>query len=363
MMGLPMQIRPQSQKGIALVSVLISIAIITGLVSSLAYQQFIQSRRAGVVLHREQAIMYLYAVESYAKILLNIDSTQFSTDWFGPEEPWGRGISNDFEGGTVQADIIELDGRFNLNNLRRIPSEEEINSGGQDVNLRSVWHNCYVQLLKLSEDEGMENPQVMVETVEDWLDPDVVARSNGAEDAYYQSPTDLGGSYKPSNYLLGNVQELALIKGYQELFAEGKQPKLLRQLTVLPSSTTTININTATNNVLQCLEPEGKLTAEMAEFIRTQREQKPFEKVADFIQTLDEKYPTTKTTIDEQGNSTEQSVSWKELLPVKHLDVRSRFALLRSKLTFGNSNLVAFTWLQRTEDGAVRVLRRSFVPS
>ena len=351
------------QRGIALVTVLISVAIITGLVSNLAYQQFIQSRRAGVVLHREQAIMYLFAVEAYAKILLNLDSIQSGTDSHTQLEPWGRGINNPFEGGNIKAAIIELDGRFNLNNLRRLPTEEEINSGKQDVNLRSIWHECFKQLLGNYTEELKADTEALTEAVEDWLDEDVQQRAKGAEDIYYQSPSDLYGSYKPANHLIGDVQELALIKGFEELFAETKAPTLLRQLAALPSTTTTINVNTATAEVLGCLEPEGRLTRNVANRIIAARENTPFESLSGMIDLLNKEFPVKKMVTKEDGSTAEEVVTWDKLLPMRYLDVRSYFALLRAELSFGFSNLVAYSLLQRTPDGAVRILRRSMEPS
>jgi len=199
--------------------------------------------------------------------------------------------------------------------------------------------------------------------VEDWLDADVNERSKGAEDSYYQSPTDLHGSYKPANHLLGDVQELALIRGFEELFAENKAPTLLRQLTALPSATTTININTATPEVLTCLEPEGKLTSDIAARIVAERELAPFEKLADLVNLLDKEHPMQKQVTKEDGGTTTETVSWSQLLPMDHLDVRSKFALLRAELSFGFSNLVAFSLMQRTADGSVRILRRSLNPT
>ena len=333
------------QRGVALVSVLVTVALIVGLVSTLSYQQTISARRTGQILHTDQAIMYLFAAEAFAKILLNLDSQQNAYDYYSPNEPWGQGIENDYDGGSLVSSLIELNGRFNLNNLRRLPNAEEINSGKKDINLSSVWKPCYQSILESTVGTNSESDiQTMIESFEDWLDEDVVERSLGAEDGYYSSVSSLEKSYKTGNNLIVDPRELVLVRGYAPLFAATGEEKassaetFLRQVTTLPIINSKVNVNTATDIVLSCLEPEARLTSEIAARVISQREENPFLDVDAFYKLLDGEYPVTQEVVNEQTQETEtQTIAWKKLIPTSAITVASEFFYDENCINFRSS--------------------------
>ena len=354
------------QKGVALVSVLVTVALIVGLVSTLSYQQTISARRTGQILHTDQAIMYLFAAEAFAKILLNLDSQQNAYDYYSASEPWGQGIENNYDGGSLVSSLIELNGRFNLNNLRRLPNDEEINSGKKDINLSSTWKSCYQSILESTVSTSSENDvKIMIESLEDWLDEDVIERSLGAEDGYYSSVSSLEKSYKTGNNLIVDPRELVLVRGYSSLFTtknddeELPAHEFLRQVTALPITNSKVNINTATDLVLSCLESEARLTSEIATRVISKRDESPFTNIDAFYTLLDEEYPVTQETLNQQTQEIEtKTIAWNTLIPKNTVTVASEFFMMKTVLTFGVADVTAYSTLQRTPDGGVRVIRR-----
>lgn len=354
------------QSGIALVSVLVSVALIVGLVASLSYKQSINARRTGQILHTDQAIMYLFASEAFAKVLLNLDAQQNAYDYYSPKEPWGQGIQNNYDGGELESSLIELNGRFNVNNLYREASEEEINSGKKDVNLSSSWRSCYKKILEsTSTDAAEDNITTMVDSIEDWIDSDVIGRSLGAEDNFYSSVSSLENSYKTGNNLIVDVRELALVRGYAQLFQkqEGKKksapPAVFRHITALPITNSKININTATEVVLTCLEPESRLTSEVADRIISRRESEPFTKISELYTLLDAEYPVEEETVDPTTQEKKvKKMLWNTLIPKNTISVSSSFFKMKSRLVFGLADVTAYSTMQRTPDSSVRIIKR-----
>jgi general secretion pathway protein K len=83
---------------------------------------------------------------------------------------------------------------------------------------------------------------IFMDSFQDWIDRDDLARVNGAESPYYRSH---GFPYTPRNYDLQYMEELALIRGIDaELYK-----RISPSLTILPN--TGFNPNTAGDSVLK----------------------------------------------------------------------------------------------------------------
>lgn len=107
-------------------------------------------------------------------------------------------------------------------------------------NLDTINRNALERLLK-RDLKDRENASAPMESLLDWIDEDKLARTNGAEESYYQGR---GLPYLPRNYALQYLDELEFVRGFdEELFN-----KLQAQLTLLPS--TGFNPNTAGDEVL-----------------------------------------------------------------------------------------------------------------
>lgn len=85
---------------------------------------------------------------------------------------------------------------------------------------------------------------VLVDTLVDWVDPDEMTQLNGAESEYYES---LDPPYKAKNRMLDTVDELILIKGFDEIIPDREITvfdALAGYFTVYPSDGK-LNINAA----------------------------------------------------------------------------------------------------------------------
>jgi general secretion pathway protein K len=161
------------------------------------------------------------------------------------------------------------------------------------------------------------------------LDSDSVPRyPAGAEDESYinrQPP------YRAANRPLAHVAELLLIEGVDAEIYE----KLRSHVAALPERSS-INVNTASSEVLRSLAQD--VTEEDAEILIRARNQKPFEKVQDFLQHD----ALAGLTVEATGISVESSYFLVEG------DVRMGRLLLRHRST-----------MHRPSKGKVRVVRRS----
>jgi general secretion pathway protein K len=83
---------------------------------------------------------------------------------------------------------------------------------------------------------------IFVDSFQDWIDRDDLARVNGAEAPYYRSQ---GFAYTPRNYDLQYMEELTLIRGVDaDLYK-----RIYPSLTILPNNG--FNPNTASDSVLK----------------------------------------------------------------------------------------------------------------
>ncbi len=135
-------------------------------------------------------------------------------------------------------------------NGREIPLADDLSLRIQESNgllsigrMESIDRSALVRFIagKIKDRTNQEDPNVLAESLLDWIDEDGLARVNGAEDAYYQNR---GLPYLPRNYPLQYSEELRLVRGFDEDLCS----KIQRQVTILPS--TGFNPNTAADDVL-----------------------------------------------------------------------------------------------------------------
>jgi general secretion pathway protein K len=96
-----------------------------------------------------------------------------------------------------------------------------------------------------------ETADGIVDSIQDWRDPDDFVRLHGAESDYYMS---LPRPYKAKNADFESVEELLLVKGvtYELLYGKGDKPGLADFVTVY-SESGKINIGAAPREVLMAL--------------------------------------------------------------------------------------------------------------
>ncbi len=239
----------QTERGFALIQVLLVFAMLAIIVARLQYEQKIQIERAYQSLFLSQAQAYIDSAEDIARVGLALDRQDNETDHLG--ELWNRpAVSFPVEQGVISLEMNDLQGRFNLNSLHPGAPNPE----GAQTGLKRL-------LLTLGLDENM------ADELSDWFDSD-----SGAEFNY----SDQEPPYTPSFQPMADTSELLLLKSVDRDVLAVLQPFVA----ALPPQTE-LNINTAPAEVLMTIAPylsEGDVDSFVQERI-----EEPYESVDDLL--------------------------------------------------------------------------------
>lgn len=212
------------QRGLALITAMLVVAIAATTAAYLALDQQIWLRQSENLSDRAQADVVRAGAMEWAVTILAKDAKDSQNDDL--TEDWAKDLPPlAVEGGQVVGRIVDAQGKFNLNNLVRAgkPSPPDI--------------GAFRHLLQSHD----LNPD-LTDAVLDWIDADSDAGAAGAEDIDY---LQLKTPYRTANQPLQSVEELRLVRGFTREMVD----KLRPLLTALPQPTAT-NINTADKKVL-----------------------------------------------------------------------------------------------------------------
>jgi general secretion pathway protein K len=242
------------QRGTALITAMLVVALATAVAASLTWELFLDQRRAFGRLAVDQGLMYSLGAEAWAKTILREDAQDNQVDH--PGEAWATRLTPlPIEGGQIQGRIEDLNGRFNLNNL--------IDAAGATDPVAVEGFRRLLMALDLD--------TRMADRMADWIDRDLEPNfPDGAEDSEYLSRKP---PFRTANRPVTSVSELMLV--YPELGRSG-YATLRPYLTALPRGTR-ININTALPEVL--LTASEELGYREAERIMLDRPENGWESV------------------------------------------------------------------------------------
>jgi len=302
---------PTRQSGVALITVMLIVAIATLVAVSMVDRQQLDIRRTGNLVFSDQALEYALGAEAWAIGLLEQDARDNAVDYLG--EDWATALAPiEVDGGAIKAQIIELSGRLNPNNL--VTLQQKVDASAQSRLLRLI------QQL-----EGV--PESLTPALVDWIDADMLASgSTGAEDDYY---TALDVPYRTANGPLADISELRLIRG----MTKEAYDALLPYLAVLPRDSV-INVNTAPEPVLMALGLDAARTAA----IMQAREDSPFNQIEDFV-----------------SNPALQGLE----LDTTRLGVKSSYFLVESEAVIADLHFKLRSLLFRDDKGLIKVLSRT----
>lgn len=300
------------QRGVALITALLVVALATVAAVGLASRQQLDIRRTGSLLHGEQAQAYVLGAESWARVVLARDQRESKVDTL--EEDWAtQPPISSVEGGTVLGRVLDMQGRFNINSL---VVEGKPNDAAIDR---------YRRLLSI-----LELDEVLIDPLVDWMDADIDVRfPDGAEDETYQL---LQPAYRTANRNLVDVSELRLIKGYDNNTVARLRPFIV----VLPEPAP-LNVNTALAEVLRTLAPD--MSASDADTLIEGRGDEGYARVEDFMQ---------------------QSVLQDKAVNAADLSVISNWFLVISEANIGQGRARLASLLQRSRQD-MRTVRRKRV--
>ncbi|HHH44663.1 MAG TPA: general secretion pathway protein GspK [Gammaproteobacteria bacterium] len=301
----------RQQRGVALVTALLVVAVATVAAVAMATRQQMDIRRTGSLLHSEQAYAFSLGAESWARVVLARDKRDSKIDTL--YEDWStQPPVSVVEGGSITGRILDLQGRFNLNNL--------VDGNGvadQDAIAR------YKRLLR-----RLELEESLADALADWIDSNIDVRfPDGAEDETYLG---VAPPYRAANRLLADVSELRLVKGYEPDMIDKLRPFVAALPEVTP-----LNVNTASAEVLSTVA-ENMSLADGKSLVETRGED-GFETVAKFTQ--------------------QNELSGKQQLTTAQLSVESDWFLMVSEANIGLSRARLASLIQRTDKGTL-VIRR-----
>jgi general secretion pathway protein K len=238
------------QKGVALIIALILVALATILASKLTFDGFLERRRTVGVLAAEQALQFGMGAEALAADALaqdaqNSKQTTLAAPWAQPTLPLPITPQDDPEGepiGTLQGELEDMQGRFNLNSLARVIKSTGPQGGPQGVTQDP---QPLEQFQRLLEAVGVEAKWAGL--ARDWIDADdIPGNPDGAEDQVYTSQIP---PYRTGNWPMMSPSELMNLPG----FGMDRYRKIAPYVTALPDARLPINLCTAPVVVLESL--------------------------------------------------------------------------------------------------------------
>ena len=266
-----MRTRPagrRRQRGVALIIALILVALATILATKLSFDGWLEQRRTTGVLAAEQAVHFGAGAEALAADVLSQTAQNGSKSQVTLAQPWAQATQplpltpeNDAEGepiGTLQASLEDMMGRFNLNNLAVVTTDNgaaanpNANANAQPVPDPKPFEQ-FQRLLQLA---GLDVKWAGM--ARDWIDAnDVPGTPDGAEDQVYTSQRP---PYRTGNWPMTSPTELMNLPG----FTADMYRKIAPYVTALPVPTP-INICTAPALVLESLSESlsGEYTPEI----------------------------------------------------------------------------------------------------
>jgi len=286
------------QRGAALIIVLGLVALISTWAIDALYANNIALRQAensDNALRAEQASQSAFIL---AAKLLKDDIAESQSDDL--DEIWAQQASPfPIDSGMVQASIIDSNRFLNLNDL--------VNKDGTANAIAEKHIKKLFTLLDLNDG--------LVDALIDWMDSDNQPHgSGGAEDASYASQ-----DYHIKNARLDNWNELSLVRGFNsEIITKLRTLACVRD--VPDNNITSININTASKQVLMALAPDISLS-EAAQLIS----ERPFENVQQAL----------------------QGKAWAAQINQAYLSVSSDIFMVRTQARFGRANLKETCMLRR----------------
>lgn len=220
--------RVERQRGLALITAVFVVAIVSTVAAFMALGQQIWIRQAQNFTDRAQGDAVARGAVNYALMVLRDDAKKNpgKDDY---TETWAKPIATPVENGIGTGQIVDAQARFNLNDL--------VDAGGN----RSAPHAAVFDglLRELKVNSGITNAII------DWIDKDDNALPGGAEDVDYLM---LDPPYRTARKNMASIEELRLIKG-----VDAKTFAALAPYVVALPEITKINANTADPVVLAAL--------------------------------------------------------------------------------------------------------------
>jgi general secretion pathway protein K len=309
------------QRGVAMITAILIVALATILAVHVGYQAFLDQRRSVTAFSMDQGYQVALGAEAWVADVLQKDARQSAkTDDY--TEEWAMRIPPlPVDGGEVLGQVDDMQGRFNLNSL--VKWDQAKNQHVTDL-------AAVERLKRLLDILKLEDKWAGV--IADWIDSDIDAGfPDGAEDPTY---TGLSPAYRTANMPVTRASELLALAG----FGLERYQKLEPYVTALPIGTP-INLCTAPPPVLDALTAKQRQYTLAVQSTAQTRKQRCFPTLADLQAQLD---PKEKT----------------ELIDGKVVAQTSSYFRATVWVTIGTTQLTLYSLLYR-QNNLVRPIQRS----
>ena len=249
---------PASEKGAALLIVLLLVASLSVIAVAIVQTVTHAYRTSGLSTARSQTLWFAVGVEDYATTKLEqaLELTEGRVTRATPS--FDEVITIPLEGGTIRLQLSDRSNCFNLNSLAL--SDEEL-TAADAVNPRAYFE----ALLGALEFEPGAIREI-VDAASDWVDSDTRPRTRGAETSFYAG-RDL--PHAAGDTLMATPQELLAVRA----MTPDRYRRLRRYVCTLPDTRIgTFNVNTLTAEdapllvpVFQNLIPLERLAGQLAD--------------------------------------------------------------------------------------------------
>ena len=297
-------------------------AIATTVAAAITYNKAMAARRAAATFTLEQAVQAGMAAEALAALVLEDNGsaakTQLNDSWaepVGPLEIEGTGV-------WIQAQLEDLTGRFNLNNLVAL-QPAPLNTYKIDQHQVEVFQEILRSL-----DIDLRYSDLLV----DWIDPDNQPESQGGEDTMYLTQVP---PYRPPNTFITHTSELLALPG----FGAENYAKIAPFITALPNGEQ-VNTCTASGLVLDAVESMHQQSYRSSSILEEQRKKVCFPTQQVFLDAIGD--PTVKTVVQTRVHE------------------KSDWFRLRTNIRIGTAEFVLYSVLYREANNRIRTMQRSF---
>jgi general secretion pathway protein K len=241
--------RMHAERGFAVVMAMLVVALAASVAGFMAWQQSLWVRQAENLSNLVQAEAIARAAGRWAQMALIEDARTTTNDHLG--ELWATALpAIPVEHGSATIRIVDLQGRFNVNNLVQ---------GGKASAPDVAAFRRLLELAGIAPD--------LANAVVDWIDADSdPSFPGGAEDIDYLA---MRPPYRAANRPLIDIGELARVKG----FDAAALAKLAPFVAALPAPSA-LNLNTAPAEVLSAVIPKMGLVE--AQGMVASRRDRPF---------------------------------------------------------------------------------------
>ena len=263
----------RQNRGMALLIVLVIIALLSTLLTELAFSTLVDLRLTETFRDTTRAYYLAKGGVNAGRMIIQEDRNGYDS----LDEPWSQGVVNYPVGeGAISVRITDQNGKLGINAMvnRDTPS--------------ALMIDRFYRLMLALEIDKWGDPAELTAALIDWIDegespyPMILTEGldipvAGAEATYYQSLTQ---PYLVKNGRVETLEELALIKGFT--------PEILRR--VLPHvalhEEVKVNINTASSAVLMSLDPE--IDEDVADILIDYRKEAPIKRLEQLEEVLPE---------------------------------------------------------------------------